>query len=200
MTEPQSGADLLARIKPTLREETTEVCLSNELMAQFEALDAELAEEIEKASRSAGRLADGPSKRSKELAEQIAELEEKIAAQAFTVRFRQMSKDRWRALCDNFPPRRGDELDAFAGYDRDAVLDTAVRLCMVDPVFEDCARMKEGEPCEHKDCGSWQQFAGVIPPGEWEELKVVANSVNRGVVDAPKSPLASRILGRRATG
>lgn len=198
MSDTLSGADILARIKPQVREESTQIVLSGDLMAQWEKLDAELAASRDK-DMAGNRLADGISARTRELAEQVADLEQQIAEQAVDVRFRAMHKDRWRALCDNHPPRKGDEFDMLAGYNRDAVLDQAVRMCMIEPVFEDCAKGTPDASCAHTDCGSWQQFASVVPPGEWEELKVTANSVNRGVVDAPKSALASRILGRPAT-
>jgi hypothetical protein len=195
MSTPMRGADILARIKPQVREESTEIVLSGDLMAKWEKLDADLAASRDR-DMAGNRLADGISAKTKKLAQQVADLEKQIAEQAVVVRFRAMHKDRWRALCDNHPPRRGDEFDMLSGYNRDAVLDQAVRACMIEPVFEDCDR---DEPCEHTDCGSWQQFARVVPPGEWEELKITVNSVNRGVVDAPKSALASRILDRHAT-
>ena len=47
--------------------------------------------------------------------------------------------------------------------------------------------------------GTWQQFVKFCNAGEWNELRKVANSVNLGVVDDPKSALASRILTRRAS-
>lgn len=194
MSNPMSGADILARIKPQVREESTQIVLSGDLMAQWEKLDADLAASRDR-DMAGNRLADGISAKTKKIAQQVEDLEKQIADQAVDVRFRAMHKDRWRALCDNHPPRKADEFDMLAGYNRDAVLDQAVRVCMIEPVFADC----EAKDCEHTDCGSWQQFASVVPPGEWEELKITVNSVNRGVVDAPKSALASRILGRRAT-
>jgi hypothetical protein len=57
-------------------------------------------------------------------------------------------------------------------------------MCLIDPVFDD---------------ESWTELTKIINIGEWRELRDVVNSVNRGVVDAPKSALASQILGRRAT-
>lgn len=194
MSDTTSGADILARIKPKRIEESTEIVLAGDLMAQWEQADAELAESRDQ-DMAGNRLADGMSAKTRELAEKVHELEQQIKAQAIKITFRAMTKDQWQALCDSFAPRKGDQMDAYAGYNRDGVLDMAVRLCMIDPVFENC----KVEDCEHEDCGSWQQFIGVIPPGEWEELKITVNSTNRGVVDAPKSVLASRILGRPAT-
>jgi hypothetical protein len=195
MAEQTSGAEILARIKPKRLEESTEIVLAGDLMDQWEKADAELAESREK-DMAGNRLADGPSAKTKKLAQKVHDLEQQIAAQAMRITFRAMLVADWRTLCDNHPRRDGDILDAHAGYNRDAVLDEAVRMCMIEPVFADC----DVKGCEHEDCGSWQQFVSVVPPGEWEELKLTANKVNAGVVDAPKSALASRILARRATG
>lgn len=208
MSDTPSGADILARLKPRLREESTQIYMCNDLLDEWAALQEQLAESQAK-DMAGNRMADGQSKKTKALAEKITELEALIAEDAIDVRFRAMSKDRWRALCDEHPPRKGDQVDAYTGYNRDAVLDAAVKLCMVAPVFEDCPKMlagevcavpdpETGEPVEHADCGSWQHFERVCNPAEWKALSDTVNSVNRGVVDAPKSALASRILGRPA--
>lgn len=195
MAEPRNGAEVLAAIQPKRLEESTEIVLAGELLAQWEAAEAELAASRDK-DMGGNRLADGISARTKKLAQKVNDLEQQIAAQAIKITFRAMAPSEWRILCDTHPPRKGDQLDAYAGYNRDAVLDDAVRKCMIDPVFTECVV----NGCDHQQCGSWEQFVTVVPPGEWEELKVTVNSTNRGVVDAPKSALASRILGRRATG
>lgn len=209
MSDTVSGADLLARIKPKLREESTQLIMDNELLDQWTKLQEELAESRDK-DMSGNRLSDGQSAKTKKLAKKVAELEEEIAAGSPTFVFRAVSKDKWRALCDSNPPRKNDIVDAHVGYNRDAVLDQAVRMCMISPVFDDCAKMLNDEDCEavdpesgevvkHFDCGSWQQFEAVCNPNEWQELVDTVNSVNRGVVDAPKSALASRILGKPGT-
>lgn len=192
MSEPLNGAELLARIKPQMREESTQICLRPDLLDEFEKADAELVRS--RAADTAGnRLTDGTSKKTRELAEKVVALQGQIDDTAITFRFKAMSKDRWRALCDTHPPRAKDQIDAYAGYNRDAVLDAAVRLCLIDPVFETCAK----PDCDHEDCGSWESLVAKLNPSEWNELAQTVNSVNQGVVDAPKSVLASQILGRR---
>jgi hypothetical protein len=192
---PLNGAELLARIKPRFREESTQICLRPDLLDEWgeadEALKASKAKDM-----VSGRLAGGVSAETKKLAKRVQELEEQIEQVAITCRFRAMSKDRWQALIDNHPPRAGDQMDLFAGYNRDAVLDAAVRVCLIDPVFADCTQ----EECDHTECGTWQQFAASCNPSEWKELKDTVNSVNRGVVDLPKSVLASQILSSPGSG
>lgn len=195
MPDPQDGAAILKRIQPKRRVETTELCLRPDLLDEHEALSEQLVES--KLEDSAGnRMADGTSKRTKDLARKITALEEQIAELAMKVTFRSMDKSRWQALCDEHPPRQDNDLDRYSGFNRDAVLDTAIRECMVDPVFVDC----EDGDCAHEDCGTWQQFVALLNPSEWAELRTVVNSVNRVVVESPKSELASRILTKRAKG
>ena len=182
MSDPVNGAELLARIRPTLPEEATEICLRPDLMDEYREAESALTEAL--ANRSNARLADKPVDKSV-AAQRVKDLEEQIQAASVTFRFRAIPKDEFRALCDDHPPRKGNELDTYMGYNRDAVLDAAVRACMIDPVFDDA---------------SWAEFVAVVNGGEWEELRRVVNSVNRGVHDAPKSVLASRILTKGGVG
>lgn len=184
MTEPQSGADILARIKPRLREEQTQICLRPDLLDAWEEATTELAEQ-QAADVGSPRLGSAASKSAQKLAAKVQSIEAEIEATAIHFRFRAMSKDKWQALCANHPPRSGNDMDRMVGYDRDGVLDAAVRECLIDPVFDQAA---------------WAEFLEVCNPSEWEELRSTVNSVNRSVVDAPKSVLASRILSRRASG
>jgi hypothetical protein len=181
MSEPISGAELLKKIQPRLQEEATEICLRPDLVEQWEeaqeALQAAVADGLKPS-----RLASKPTGQ-KKAAEKVKALEAEIEAASAVFRFRALPKDRWQALCDEHPPRPGDQMDAVLGFNRVAVIDDAVRLSLIDPVFDD---------------ESWAQFVDVIGGGEWEELRRAANQVNRGVVEAGKSELASRVLNPRA--
>lgn len=181
MSQPLSGADLLARIKPMLREESTQICLRPDLLDEWDAANSALA--ASQVEDSSGRLASGVSSKTRGLAQKVADLEAAIEESAITFKFRAIPKDRYRAVCDNHPPRKGNEIDQLLGHNRDAVADAMVRECLIDPVFDD---------------ESWAHFLEVCNPSEWQELKHAVQSVNRGVVDLPKSELASRILTKRA--
>lgn len=180
-TQPLSGADLLARIKPTLREEATQICLRPDLLDKWEDANTALAELQASEAAGSARLGTGVSSAVKRAAEAVREVEQEIESSSITFRFRAMSKDQYRALCDRHAPRKGNELDQFTGYDRDAVSDALVRECLYDPVFDDA---------------SWAAFLEVCNPSEWAELRNTAQSANRGSVDLPKSSLASAVLDR----
>lgn len=186
-----SGKDVLARIKPVLRTETTEICLRPDLLDEWQRLNQELGT----AAVAGTRLANPSEGKAdqKATAKRLAEVEAEIDETKAHFTFQALPIHRYRALCDSRPPRKGDELDHLVGYNRDSVLDAMVRECMVDPVFDDC----DADGCSHGDCGTWQNFIRVCNPGEWNELRDTVNSVNRGVVESPKSLLASRILGKQ---
>lgn len=181
-TTPRSGADVLASIRPQLRRRRLSVCLRPDLLDAWEDANAELADAASK-DRSAPRLAAGTvSPATKEKAEQVQAIEAEIEATQLWVEFEAMPSDKWAALTEKHPPRKGNEADLFFGYNRDTVIEAAVRLCMVDPVFDDA---------------SWTEFRRVCNPAEWNELKRAVNEVNGVVTDAPKSVLAASVLTKR---
>lgn len=191
---PVSGKELLQRIRPTRREEKTQLCLRPDLLDRHEALTEQL---LEAQSSQGPRLggSGGTSKTSKALAKEIEALEQEIMDHSMWFTMRAVDKATWQSICDRHPPREEFINDLYAGYNTDAVLDDAIRACLVDPVFEDC----EDPGCEHDACGSWQNLEKVLNHSEWEELRATVNSVNRSVVEPPKSQLASLVLAPRSS-
>lgn len=184
-TEPQSGAEILARIKPRQKEVTTELCMRPDLLEAHEAAATELATSRAE-DAGAGRLANGGiSAKTRKAAEAVKAVEAQIAENVIVFRLRAMPQDKWRALCDNHPPRKDNQMDFMRGHNADAVTDAGVRTCLYDPVFDD---------------RSWADFLAVCNPSEWNELRAAFNIANEAVVDAPKSALASRILEKPARG
>lgn len=182
---PQSGADLLARIKPRAKEVHTGLCMRPDLIEAHQAAVEELAQ-ARVDDTGAGRMVDGGvSAKTKKLAQKVKDIEAEIVENEIMFKMRAMSQARWRALCDNHPPRKGNEVDFMAGYNRDAVTDAGVRECLFDPVFDDA---------------SWAEFMAVVNPSEWAELRECFTLANQAVVDAPKSALASQILEKRGRG
>jgi hypothetical protein len=203
-----TGAALLARIKPQLARKNAYLCLRPDLIQSFEELNEQLAQSMadDAAAVTDGRLTskERHSKKTKDLAAKVKEIEGKIEANEAVFRFEALPKDEWAALTAQHGPRKGDQFDMLAGYNREAVLDLAIRSCMYDPEFEDCPTVVEGsdefgEECNHQagsicDGGSWQSFLAICNQSEWNELREVVQAVNSAHIDAPKSPLASRVL------
>lgn len=214
----ETGAEILGRIRPRRRVESTVVCLNAQLIKEFEAADAELLRLMGAGTGNPNRLNPGASVENAEQSDDpalrkqartVRQIEEAIVESQVEFTFTSMSKDEYAELCAMHPPRPSDRLDQIVGYHRDDVLDGMVRASLTSPTFEDCndcVDVECHEPacdhdkgCDHSDCGTWQQLEAVINPAEWGELRDTANTANSGVNDAPKSALASRILDRRAT-
>lgn len=192
--KPESGADILARVQPKRRVESTEVCLRADLVTTFHEEDAKLAQM--RAESGASNRRNGGVIETAEIkaqARKVRKIEDEIVDAQVTFTFTGMRKDGFRALTDNHPPRKANHLDHVVGYNRDEVLDQMVRESLTEPVFEDCTERE----CDHTTCGSWQQLTSIINPSEWGELRDTANLANSAVMDAPKSALASQILDRR---
>lgn len=181
----ETGAQMLARIKPKLDEDFTEICLRPDLAGVLEELNEELKDAQLNPKSTEKRRADGTTARSRKLAQDILDIQAQMDETAVEFRFRALPRDKFRALCDDNPPRRGNQYDAAVGYDSEAVEDELVRRSLIEPVFDD---------------ESWAQLLDVISIGEWNQLRKYANKVNGSVVtESPKSALASRILSSRAS-
>lgn len=189
----ESGAAFFARVNPTVREEKVWISLRPDLFAKHEAAEEALAEAMTKAKGDGRMNPGGDSPKTKQLAKAVADIEEEIRRTAALITFHPLPKDEWQALSEKHAPREKDAYDQLVGYNRDAVLNAAVRLCMVDPVFEDCTE----KDCDHTACASWQRFEKQLNPQEWDMLRQGVNTVNAAVTDDPKSVLASQVLAKR---
>lgn len=194
MPDTQTGAQILADIKPRPHEKGTYICLRADLVDDYYDLNEQLAESQTEDAASA-RLASGVSAKTKKLAKQIRELEEQIEAAQVRFLFRSISKARFSELVDLNPPRDDNVYDLTVGYNRDGLQEAQVRESLVSPTFETC----EQKGCQHNDCGTWQALLKVLNPSEYGELVRVSQEVNGVVTEAPKSLLASRILDKGAS-
>lgn len=194
---PETGAELLARIKPRLHEDFTNLCLRPDLLAEYEERNAELLDL--QTSTAPKRNAGGVVTGARELAERVEALRKEITDSEIKFVFRSLTRDAFRALCDTCPPRYDDALDNHVGYNREAVSDALVRASLLEPVFDGITwedikadGTKLGTAQEGAD---WRALLEVISVGEWAEMRRVAEKVNGSVVtEAPKAGLASRIL------
>lgn len=214
----ETGADILKRINPQRRVETTTVCLNSSLLREFQEADIKLVELVGATTANPNRLNPGVVMEQAEKSEdpdiraqarKVRKIEDAIVDAQVEFTFTAMTKDDYANICAHHRPRQGDQIDLVVGYDRDAVLDAMVRASLTSPTFETCNGCVEptcNEPscdhdqgCDHAECGTWEQLVSVINPSEWAALRDTANLANSGVNDSPKSVLASRILDRRAT-
>lgn len=170
MSEPINGDELLARIKPQLRTVKTQICLQPDLLEAWEDAAEELAAAEDAAG--AGRLAGASAKAPKAAQKKLDDIEAKIDEVSPWFTFRAMPTEEYQALTAKHPPREDDQIDLFAGHNRDAVVAVLVRECLVDPVFSD-----EGYKALLASCA----------PSQWAAMRDAALEVNGGAVKPPKS-------------
>ena len=144
----------------------TDICLRPDLIADLEAADTELREHIEAEALQGARLAGKPagaSKLGQDLAKAVKAIEDEIVESTIPFYFQALPKDQWMTLALKHPPRPGDQFDQFAGYNRDATVDAAIRECLIDPVFDD---------------ESWDALVAVCNVSEWSEMRRATNEAN----------------------
>lgn len=184
---PESGAEILARIKPKLMEDWVGICLRPDLVADFEEADSELGQaKVEDAKRPPRAGSSGASAKTKQLERRVRKLKADIAKSEIRFVFRGLPRDQFRALCDEHPPRDGDQYDAYVGYNRTAVSDAMVQRCLVAPDFDD---------------DSWAELLDVIGAGQWLLMQKTAEHVNGAVIqEPPKSQWETPSPVRPASG
>lgn len=195
VSSSEDAAAILARIKPTRRQEWHQVCLRPDLIDEWiveaDKLGGMVAEREEREQQTQ-RLnprtkTEQSSMAERKQAETVKELEERIESPEATMwlLFEALPNDEWQILTEQYPPRKDDMQDQFAGYDRKAAIDAAVRQCIVKPAFTD---------------ESWAELLPYINPSEWEAMRDTTNRVNGRYEEAPKSRLAASVLTRRVGG
>lgn len=207
--KPRNGAELLKSVQPKLARDTANICLRPDLLNEYNQAVIELdrlRDEGERLAKEAGgskggRLASAKTpdqveneQAQRKQAEKVRGIEDRMAKFEVPFEFEAMDKDKWRDLCDSNPPREGNQIDLYTGYNRDVVLDEAVRPSLMDPEFDDC----DDNGCEHADCYTWQYLVRLLNFGQWNRMRDTAERVNNGVAEVPKSKTASDILSRVA--
>lgn len=165
-----------------LPERTVDLCLRGDLVADFQALEAELDE----ARRAHGdSLDDG----SGEIVERMEAVQAEMRENTYPVRLRAMDFRFYNALVAKHPPRRDDdgailEDDSGLRVNTETFWEPLLRASIVDP-----------ELPTHDD---WEDFVAGITDYQYNELAVAALNLNRGKVDVPFSLAASSM--KRTSG
>lgn len=184
--EPVSEKDFRAMLKGArLAERTVHICLRGDLVADFEAVDAELAAAANKPATSLAGNGTGP------LLERLDALEAEMRDNQYPFRLRALPRrkrpgdDRpsWEELAKQHPPREREDgtlepLDAMAGVNRETFDEPFLRVVIVDPVMTD---------------DEFAELLSSLSDRQYADLMNTAWDVNQGRVDIPFSRAASRI-------
>lgn len=158
-----------------LPERTVDLCLRGDLVADFQALEAEL---------DAARIAAGDSLDSGtgEIVERMEAIQAEMRENTYPVRLRAMRGPDFRALLAQHPARRNEDGEISPdersfGFNVDTFFEPLLRACLIDPEIVS------------KD--DWEQFVGGITDYQFNELAITCLTLNRGKVDIPFSLAAS---------
>lgn len=167
---------LLAKAK--LRESTVTLCLREDLVAQYERLDAQL--------RTADRqpVSLGDRSPAAVIAEQMEALRQEMLAAEQTFLMRAWPARKWAAYRDSMPARQKGQTDAeYAETWHAAVCDMVSRVC-VDPVMTP---------------QQVEQLVDHLSEAQWLKLSNAAWDINSTGQAIPFSVAASAILESGAT-
>lgn len=159
-----------------LPEKEVRICLRADLLADFEAAEAALAQ-AQRAARAENSLEAGSDIHA--YAARVNAIRDEMASASATFRLRAVGRRKWTALYADHPPREGDARDAATGFNRETFFEALTRACIVDPEISDT---------------QWDALAELLSAAQWDALVDAAWEVNQAGVDIPFSSAASRAL------
>ena len=146
------------------------ICPRADLLERHKEAERRLVESGQSSGSLAGEAA--------ELAQRVRDLEDEIDASTRTIKFRALSRRRWRTLLAEHHPLKVHKADGL-DFNPETFPVAAIAACAVEPSLTQ-------EQAE--------RLADALPLGEFEKLWQSVLSVNLGVTDTPKSVLATAIL------
>ncbi|RSN65415.1 hypothetical protein DMH01_03290 [Amycolatopsis sp. WAC 04182] len=153
-------------------EKDVDLCLRGDLQAEWERLDAQLAEP----STDTATLA--VSKEQREIAKQVVALQEEMKDATLTLRLRALERHAWKKLRADHPPRDKDPHDRVMGINNDTFWDALVYVSLVSPKLdaERVARLLDS-----------------LTVSQFDKLTTATWNLNQEDVSVPFSSTASRI-------
>lgn len=159
-------------------ERSVPICFRGDLIADLEVLDREL-EEAQKATSDSLDAGTG------ELLQRIDDIKAEMRENTYPVRLRGMDFRFYNALVAKHPPRRDDEGEIVADdagglkVNTETFWEPLLRASIIDPPLPTNA--------------DWEEFVEGITDYQYNELAVTALALNRGQVDIPFLPAASKM-------
>lgn len=148
-------------------EDTDEVCLRSDLVAEWERLNGQLQQQRAEANE---KLAGG--KDDDTLAARMRELEEHMREATVQVRLRALDRKAWMNLVQAHPAREGNTADRRLGVNGETFLDAVISACLVEPELDE---------------DKLQAFLDVLTSKQFDNLADKAWGLNRRDVSVPFS-------------
>lgn len=163
----------------TRAETTVEVCTDLALKAQHEQAERALLEARRDQKTMASEIV-------RQLAEQVRQLEQQMAAQTVVFTIRALPHKKWAEHEEAHPPREGVEEDKGLGVNSSTFFDAVMPVSIVA-----VTRKSDGETVPFEPAADWPALADEISNAQYNEFALTVLRVNRGVTGAPFSSAAS---------
>lgn len=158
-----------------LPESTVTVCLRGDLQAEWERLNAKLAE-----LRSAPGRKMTDNAEASDVATRIREIEGQMKEATLELTLRALPRRDWLRLLRDHPPRKGDEADKALGLNTETFFDELIPRSIVNPTLNE---------------DQVSRLMDALSSAQYDKLLETAWNLNRRDVDVPFSPLASLTAG-----
>lgn len=165
-------------------EKRVDVCLDGSLVAEHEALSAEL-EEARKQKILDPRMNDPIQA----LAQRIRDIEDRAKADTVTFQIRALPRKDWAAFEDAHPAREDNEVDERYGVNTSTIFDAV--LSSDSPASIVSVSRPDGEAVEFAPA-DWAEFAEQLTDNQYSQFMLAVLTVNRGKNDVPFSLAAYR--------
>lgn len=158
-------------------------CLDGDLKARHEAAEAEF-NAARNRSLADVRLVDA----SRDLAKQVAGIEDEMKEATVEFLLRGMKRGDWNQLVAENAPREGNALDKSYGFNVDALMTAAIPACIAS--VEDHA----GEAVPFEPATEWAELAESMTDSQYEDFVLGVLRVNKGRNEVPFSLSAYRMI------
>jgi hypothetical protein len=158
------------------------LCLRGDLIAAWQDLDRRFNQANEAPDEDT--LASATSEEARDLAQQMADLEEQMRAATRTFRLQGLPGSKWRELLKAHPPREGDTGDQQTEFNRDTFGVAALAACCAMPKMT----LAQAEKLIDEK----------LTDGQWNTLFAHVWNMHTTAVDVPFSLAASAIRAASA--
>lgn len=164
-------------------ERLVKVCLDGSLVAEYEAVEAELEEARRK--RVGDTRMNSPIVA---LERRKAELFVAQEAESVTFKLKGLPRAVWSELKVNHPPRKDNALDDHYGFDTDKLFDAA--MATDGTIVE----VTKGGEVEEFTATDWVEFSASLTAGQFGAFQVAIKDLNSGSNEVPFSPTGYKMI------
>lgn len=164
-------------------ERLVEVCLDGALVAEYEAVEAEL--ENKRRERVVDKRMNDPIVA---LERRKGELWMAQKSEMVVFKLRALPRAVWSKIKLDNPPRKDNALDAHYGFNTETLFDAAM---LTEGTIVEVTQ--GGEPTEFTG-EDWVEFAADLTAGQFGEFQVALNELNGGRSEVPFSPTGYKLI------